>query len=66
MMLNCECGTDPYVRAYTASNVPPLLIWFRGFLSDADVEELAAILPEIIKNIVEERRLDRKVENWSL
>ncbi|OQD93688.1 hypothetical protein PENSOL_c031G08819 [Penicillium solitum] len=29
-------------------------------------EELAAILPEIIKNIVEERRLDRKVENWSL
>lgn len=32
-------------------------------LSDADVEELAATLPEIIKNIVENRRLDRKVEN---
>ncbi|CRL26777.1 unnamed protein product [Penicillium camemberti] len=35
-----------------------------GFpLSDADVEELTAVLPEIIKNIVEERRWDRKVEN---
>ncbi|KAF4771437.1 hypothetical protein N7455_007685 [Penicillium solitum] len=38
----------------------------RGPLPDVDVEELAALLPGIIKNIMEERRLDRKVENWSL
>lgn len=38
-----------------------------GFpLSDADVEELAKAPLDIIKNIVEDRRLDHKVENWSL